>query len=295
MSGQILNKQRSGSGNYGSIVIINSDDEENLTTSNISNNKPSNEYVLNVAFFSFVGFLSVQAVFALIANSQSMLADSESMSVDALTYLFNLIAERMKKLPLSEKEQLMSLEICHYKRELRRLYLELIPPAISVVTLICITIWTTKEALETLRGIQDDDDNNGEDVSVVIMFIFSGVNLLLDFVNVTCFARANSLFGLDMFYLENSAIKSTLHIHKISAMSIVHKRSDETSLLSNDETDGKNNTNNLMCDCPHDKNDNILDPDEGNNNAAIFSNLNMCSAWTVSQTMNLCVQINRWY
>ena len=57
--------------------------------------KPSNEYVLNVAFFSFVSFLILQAVFAIIAHSQSMLADCEAMGVDALTYLFNLLAERL--------------------------------------------------------------------------------------------------------------------------------------------------------------------------------------------------------
>jgi Co/Zn/Cd efflux system component len=64
-----------------------------------SSSKPTNEYVLNVAFYSFVGFMSVQAVFALIANSEAMLADSEAMSVDAFTYLFNLWAERIKKEP----------------------------------------------------------------------------------------------------------------------------------------------------------------------------------------------------
>jgi Co/Zn/Cd efflux system component len=60
--------------------------------------KPTNEYVLNVAFTPFVGF-ECQAVFALIANSEAMLADSEVMSVDAFTYLFNLWAERIKKEP----------------------------------------------------------------------------------------------------------------------------------------------------------------------------------------------------
>jgi hypothetical protein len=66
-----------------------------------SSSKPTNEYVLNVAFYSFVGFMSVQAVFALIANSEAMLVDSEAMSVDAFTYLFNLWAERIKREPLS--------------------------------------------------------------------------------------------------------------------------------------------------------------------------------------------------
>jgi Co/Zn/Cd efflux system component len=41
--------------------------------------RPTNEYVLNVAFFSFFGFMILQAVFALMVNSESMLADTEAM------------------------------------------------------------------------------------------------------------------------------------------------------------------------------------------------------------------------
>jgi hypothetical protein len=41
--------------------------------------RPTNEYVLNVAFFSFLGFMILQSVFALMVNSESMLADSEAM------------------------------------------------------------------------------------------------------------------------------------------------------------------------------------------------------------------------
>jgi Co/Zn/Cd efflux system component len=41
--------------------------------------RPTNECVLNVAFFSFFGFMILQAVFALIVKSESMLADSEAM------------------------------------------------------------------------------------------------------------------------------------------------------------------------------------------------------------------------
>ena len=37
------------------------------------NDQPTNEYVLNVAFYSFVGFMIFQAGFAIIANSSSML------------------------------------------------------------------------------------------------------------------------------------------------------------------------------------------------------------------------------
>mmetsp|Transcript_18139 Transcript_18139/g.20670 ORF Transcript_18139/g.20670 Transcript_18139/m.20670 type:complete len:120 (+) Transcript_18139:136-495(+) len=57
---------------------------------------PTNEYVLNIAFFSFLFFVLFQAFFAVLARSQAMLADCMAMSVDAFTYLFNLVAERLK-------------------------------------------------------------------------------------------------------------------------------------------------------------------------------------------------------
>lgn len=71
----------------------------------MNSKKPSAEYVLNFAFYSFVGFIAIQAGFAILANSESMLADCEAMAVDAMTYLFNLCAERIKNKPLTEEEK----------------------------------------------------------------------------------------------------------------------------------------------------------------------------------------------
>ena len=153
----------------------------------------TNEYVLNIAFWTFFGFMLLEAVFALIANSQAMLEDAEAMSVDALTYLFNLCAERIKHRPDNERERQLPSAVREYERELRRLYLEVIPPLISVTTLVIVTAYAVKDALVSLRL---PDDVPEEDVNVNIMMWFSGANLLLDFVNVTCFARAHQAFGL---------------------------------------------------------------------------------------------------
>lgn len=153
----------------------------------------TNEYVLNVAFWTFLGFLLLEAVFALIANSKAMLEDAEAMSVDALTYLFNLCAERIKHRPYTEKEMQLPAAVREYKRELLRLYLEVIPPLISVATLVIVTAYAMIDALETLR---QTDDVPEEDVDVSIMMWFSGANLLLDIVNVACFARVHQAFGL---------------------------------------------------------------------------------------------------
>jgi Cation efflux family len=177
-----------------------------------SDNKPSNEYVLNVAFFSFLGFVLVQAVFAIIARSEAMLADSEAMMVDALTYLFNLMAERIKNRPLTDDEMRMSPSCRHYQRELRRLYLELIPPSISVLTLLAVTFFTIREASDTLRNASEDEEEQGEgdSVSLPLMLTFSAANLLLDIVNVTCFARANLNFGLETVRREQFTINDSL-------------------------------------------------------------------------------------
>jgi hypothetical protein len=216
---------------------------ENNADGNISSSK--NEYVLHFAFSSFLVFVLFQAVFAYcVAHSQSMMADSEAMSVDALTYLFNSCAERIKNRNNSvnaarcsdtaEEEEEDAANTTERdvlrrqrreqrkQRELQRLYLELIPPLLSVVTLIAVTVVTVREALRTLSalllpflrtdgdalavdaggafaggGQQEVQEEGG--VSVPIMLFFSTANLLLDVVNVTCFARVNATtFGLNM-------------------------------------------------------------------------------------------------
>lgn len=247
---------------------------------------PSTEYVLNVAFFSFIGFVVFQTVFALIAHSESMLADSQAMAVDAMTYLFNLCAERTKHRPPSPNEMNLPIEVREYRKELRRLYLELIPPTISVITLIAVTVMTLREAFASLWGQEEGDDaNDDEDVSVTIMLLFSAANLLLDFVNVTCFARANSTFGLNVVHEENESIRKSIRMsfalpphstdssegtallplqkrHHTETPSTVRRTSEEFS--SNDEENYSQTS--------------LADPTSAFRGLV---NLNMCSAWTV--------------
>jgi Co/Zn/Cd efflux system component len=254
--------------------------------------KPTNEYVLNVAFFSFVGFMCVQAIFALIANSKAMLADSEAMSVDAFTYLFNLWAERIKKKPhYSEHEFGVSLELLNHQQELRRLYLELIPPAISVATLIMVTVFTLRDAIQTVYG--EESGQEDEDVDIPIMLFFSGLNLLLDVVNVTCFARAESAFGLDSVWRRSTAFSASIRQKLRPSSSNLKQRSlqesyanESSSLLPLEggklelEREGETSTltkttsfASIISEQPRD-----------------VVNLNMCSAWTVSQTVDRSIK-----
>lgn len=215
----------------------------------------TNEYVLNVAFWTFLGFLLLEAVFALIANSQAMLEDAEAMSVDALTYLFNLCAERIKHRPYNEKEMKLPAAVREYKRELMRLYLELIPPLISVTTLVIVTAYAIKDALMTLRL---PDSVPEEDVDVNIMMWFSGANLLLDVVNVTCFARAHQAFGLTTVRREVAPTRYSVR----GGDRIIHP---ETQHLIVDDAGGEGEES---------------DGEGLGMGEQMLVNLNMCSAWT---------------
>lgn len=246
-----------------------------------SGEPPSNEYVLNVAFISFVGFMGVQAFFALIANSESMLEDSEAMSVDALTYLFNMWAERIKNRPPTAEELLLPVAVREHRIELKRLYLELVPPLISVVTLICVTINALQQAYSTLFAGEGEEE---EDVSAGLMLFFSGLNLVLDVVNVTCFARANQAYGLqkqtqqtrdnEAAGLMNASTRNHFQQHLEAAQLLIVEKDEEL-----EEDDNHNHLSMLqgsdMALTDHTTHDGYLESWFGN------VNLNMCSAWTV--------------
>jgi Co/Zn/Cd efflux system component len=58
---------------------------------------PSNEKLLGTEFVTFMSFSLTQLLFAVIAGSKTMMGDSAAMIVDAISYLFNYIAEREQK------------------------------------------------------------------------------------------------------------------------------------------------------------------------------------------------------
>jgi Co/Zn/Cd efflux system component len=198
----------------------------------------------------------VQAVFAIIANSESMLADSEAMSVDALTYLFNMCAESIKNRPLSPYELSLPSHICKRRRTMKRLYLELIPPLISVTTLIVVTVYVMRDSLQILFSQHGEFDPPEEDVDVTIMLLFSGFNLLLDIVNVTCFARAQQAFGLQSMSLQIPTSRRDTVGEGETIHSDNYLPTESTSLL--------------------DEHAQELEKD-----SMFGANLNMCSAWTV--------------
>jgi Co/Zn/Cd efflux system component len=144
-----------------------------------------------------------------------------AMMVDVVTYLFNYLAEQYKHSyrPMSTTTTtttdttIVSKEQQQQQQwQLRCLYLELIPPMISVVTLVVVTMLALRLSVRTLLvyhtyhqtngGGDNNDDNDDDNViqsndrddhlpNLSIMLWFSGFNLVLDLLNVSCFARVD--------------------------------------------------------------------------------------------------------
>jgi len=140
-------------------------------------NGPSNETLLSTAFLSFLIFTIVQLFAALFAKSQSMLTDTAAMFVDIFSYALNWCAER-RKANATRKQQLQ---------------LELVAPLFSVCALLGVTLFSTKDAILVL--IKSKSFVSSSQPNLFIMLLFSSLNLGLDVLNVTCFARAKKLFG----------------------------------------------------------------------------------------------------
>jgi Co/Zn/Cd efflux system component len=141
-----------------------------------------------------------------------------------------------------------------YRRELLRLYLELIIPLISVVTLVVVTVLALEDAFDKLNLPADGPE---DDVDVNLMMLFSGMNLLLDIVDVTCFGRAHQAFGLSDIRRESATYSGSVRN--------VQNSVEMESLLREGESQQSNG---------------IADPSE-----QMLVNLNMCSAWTVSSSV----------
>ena len=193
------------------------DDDEGL------HDKPSNEELLSMAFLTFLTFTIAQLIAAYFAKSEAMMGDSAAMGVDAFTYGFNLVAEQLKnkvnqqqqqqqqKFTMSihngnidnqqQQQQQMNeqklLLIQERRNRKYKLCLELVPPIISVTTLIAVTIVILKQSIQVLILDSTRDVVDQSNPNIIIMFTFSVVNLFVDIVNVCFFASANHAFGYD--------------------------------------------------------------------------------------------------
>jgi hypothetical protein len=238
-----------------------------------------------------------------IARSQAMVGDSSAMVVDSLTYLFNSYAEKIKNKSLAENdEELQSeneKELRRLERTRQRLWLEILPPLCSVCTLILLTIYITIDALNTLAKPEQPEFKVGEDdgksvesndePDIGVMFFFSGLNLVLDILNVTCFARAKHAFGFAVIDEDRHrymlAYDGSLHNQYADSLKEIRSEVDlhkldteiEEPIFQQNYSSIQEERNN-----PSSAIQSVAAAREEKSNNRKEVNLNMCSAYTVS-------------
>ena len=216
------------------------------------------------------------------------MGDSSAMVIDSLTYLFNSYAEKMKNKSLKESvDDSLSFaekELRRLEHTRQRLWLEILPPLCSVMTLIVLTIYIITDSIKTLNeskgeGESDSSGMNGEP-DIGVMFFFSALNLGLDIMNVTCFARAKHAFGFAVIEKDSHryvlAYDGSLHNEMADSMRRELSEVDLTS-LNTDHEDGCIGTENYrsISEAKESYSTRLAEerPDD--------INLNMCSAYTV--------------
>ena len=121
------------------------------------------------AFATFLAFSIAEVMFALIANSLSMLGDAASMIVDAFTYCMNLVA--------------VHLTLRGAVGPRVEAFLTLVAPSLSAAGLCCVTAYIVEQAAEALAA----DPEPG--VSTTLMLTFGLANLGVDVLNLYAFAK----------------------------------------------------------------------------------------------------------
>lgn len=258
-----------------------------------------------------MGFTSVQSVVALIAKSEAMMGDSAAMAVDALTYGFNLYAERKKNednTKMDEDSEIIfgtgesEIELSsasigegnntvthnaerlklerHLQRRRRHLHLEILPPLMSVSILLVVICFVLHKSIHTLVLDAHRSETEQSRPNLILMMTFSLLNLLLDVVNVTCFARAKHLMGYNTE--DSKENKGDQEYNVIDNHDGLNGEGGAQSLSmlkmvgsGNDEELTEDTSNSITSDDHDDSDENVEDE---------RVNLNMCSAYTVSSS-----------
>eukprot|EP00536_Pseudo-nitzschia_multiseries_P004384 jgi/Psemu1/302540/fgenesh1_kg.73_\ len=288
-----------------------------------SSKPPSNRKLLCIAFVSFQSFAILQLGAAIWAGSEAMLGDSIAMMIDSLAYLFNMVAERQKEVYATKlrkqytasstsglesfAQNKMVLEYRKYTYQL-----ELIPPLVSITTLLILTVIVLKEAIHSLILDFGGDDPSRSDPDVNLMAIFSAINLVLDGVNVGCFASANHALGYKTQKDNHESIDSdtkadtTMLIKPYDDSKNDDDCSENVDVINVDDLDKLENDESCSCPtstsdteslpldepcpCPttplstespsYGSNDSVHDCFLGDKMDDDATNLNMCSAYT---------------
>ena len=205
--------------------------------------------------------------------------DCMAMYVDVVTYLFNFLAERFKHGGFHRSSSSSSCSMKARDIRLYRLYLELIPPFISVTTLVAVTVLALRDAIDTLIIIKEPPTAQEDQPDLAIMLVFSGMNLLLDFVNVAFFAKAHQAVGLTGSHTIMESVRGgypdehTALLVSSCSLTLAHSGGHQivdTTLTENAPSADDNDNDD------DDREDAMSDDTEVEGGL----NLNMCSAWT---------------
>lgn len=254
--------------------------------------RPSNERLLCTAFISFMSFAMVQTIAAFIAGSEAMMGDSAAMMVDALTYLFNWYAERQKLIyaeKLKGERGQTGNRLLQYRKYTYQL--ELIPPLLSVSSLLVVTAIVMNKAVRVLVLDAKRDVSEQADPNTHTMMLFSFLNLLLDFLNVFCFAKAKHAMGFktkvdeeeengsDSKYV--TTMKSLLSDDELSRDDeLENSSSSSNEAVESSPKEKKIKPMEIEDACINHQDHNPWCISSGHNHDE-ESNLNMCSAYTV--------------
>ncbi len=139
----------------------------------------TNQTVLMITCVSFFVFVVAEIVGAIAGNSWSLLGDAAAMSIDVISYLTNMIAERIKAKnggDISPATQLI---------------LEVIIPGFSVTALIGVTIYVTIGAVSDIVNKPANDE-----VDIFMLWLFSSLNAVVDVISAYMFYAK----GKEVFY-----------------------------------------------------------------------------------------------
>lgn len=156
-------------------------------------------------FASFLVFTIAQFVLAFAANSLSLLGDTSAQIVDCIDYSLNFVAERRKlrfdKLYQDPYPNLTRERAFQLRQRAKRkaiLFWEVVPPMISVICLVGVTTYVLQDSTRTL--IQDfttKPKSQQDSVNLTLVLTLQLVNLAIDILNFTCFAKIHHLRGFE--------------------------------------------------------------------------------------------------
>jgi hypothetical protein len=72
--------------------------------------------------------------------------------------------------PTTENKTLDEWHALHHRKQLQRLYSELIPTLLGVSTLVVVTMWSFQQAVEVLLLDEDPSPSNTPDVFIMLVF-----------------------------------------------------------------------------------------------------------------------------